>query len=408
VTTFRAVRICLVYDCLFPHTVGGAERWYRNLGERLAADGHDVTYLTLRQWDRGTDPGVAGVNVRVVGPRMALYVGDASGRRRILPPLVFGLGVLWHLLLHGRRYDAVHTASFPYFSLLAAAVARPLGRYAIVVDWHEVWSREYWRQYLGRWGGAVGSFVQRLCARVPQRAFCFSRLHAARLRGEGLRGEPTVLTGEYAGSLAAPQPAPARPVVVFAGRHIPEKRVPALLPAFARAHAAAPELRAEIFGDGPERERVLAEIARLDLGAVVAAPGFVEHAQVEEALRTALCMVLPSSREGYGLVVVEAAARGTPSVVVAGEDNAATELVDDGENGFVAASASPEDLAAAILRVRETGPALRAATAEWFARNARRLSLEGSLETVLAAYGREPAARDGAPAAGGRAPAAER
>jgi len=386
------VRICLVYDCLFPHTVGGAERWYRNLGERLAADGHEVTYLTLRQWDRGTDPGVAGVDVRVVGPRMALYVSDASGRRRILPPLVFGLGVLWHLLLHGRRYDAVHTASFPYFSLLAAAAAKPLGRYAIVVDWHEVWSRAYWRSYLGRVGGAVGAFVQRCCARVPQRAFCFSRLHAARLRGEGLRGEPTVLTGEYVGSPEQPEPAPARPVVVFAGRHIPEKRVPALLPAFALARASAPELRAQILGDGPERPRVLAEIERLGLAEWVDAPGFVAHAQVEEALRTALCMVLPSSREGYGLVVVEAAARGTPSVVVAGEDNAATELVDDDENGFVAASAAPEDLAAAILRVHAAGPALREATAAWFGRNARRLSLEHSLETVLAAYGHREAA----------------
>ncbi len=383
------MRVCLVYDCLFPHTVGGAERWYRNLGERLAADGHEVTYLTLRQWDRGTDPGVAGVDVRVVGPRRALYVGDASGRRRILPPLVFGLGVLWHLLLHGRRYDAVHTASFPYFSLLAAAVAKPLGRYAIVADWHEVWSRAYWREYLGRWGGAVGAFVQRLCARVPQRAFCFSRLHAARLRDEGLRGEPTVLTGEYAGSPDQPVPAPARPVVVFAGRHIPEKRAPALLPALAAARERAPELRGELFGDGPERARVLAEIERLGLGDVVEAPGFVEHARVEEALRTALCMVLPSSREGYGLVVVEAAARGTPSVVVAGADNAAVELVDDGENGFVAASAAPEDLAAAILRVWEAGPALREETAAWFGRNARRLSLEQSLETVLAAYGHE-------------------
>ena len=34
-----AVRICLVYDCLYPHTVGGAERWYRNLAERLARTG---------------------------------------------------------------------------------------------------------------------------------------------------------------------------------------------------------------------------------------------------------------------------------------------------------------------------------------------------------------------------------
>ena len=103
----------------------------RNLGERLAADGHDVVYLTLRQWDVGVNPDVTGVRVITVGPRFNLYT--ESGRRRIFPPLVFGLGVLWHLLRHGHDYDIVHTASFPYFSLLASAAARSTGRYALVV-----------------------------------------------------------------------------------------------------------------------------------------------------------------------------------------------------------------------------------------------------------------------------------
>ncbi|ADB53895.1 glycosyltransferase family 4 protein [Conexibacter woesei] len=378
------MRVCVVYDCLFPHTVGGAERWYRNLAERLAAEGHDVTYLTLRQWERGEDAGVAGVDVRVVGPRMGLYAGD--GRRRILPPLAFGAGVLWHLLRHGRRYDVVHTASFPYFSLLAAAVVLPLHRFRIVVDWHEVWSRDYWTEYLGRAGGAVGALVQRLCARVPQRAFCFSRLHAARLRDEGLRGEPTILTGEYAGSLAQPVPAAAQPIVAFAGRHIPEKRVPALVRAFAHAQRAAPELRLVVLGDGPERPAVLRAIADEGLSDVARAPGFVSTEEVEETLAGALCMVLPSRREGYGMVVVEASARGVPSVVVREPDNAAVELVDDGENGFVAPSVAPEQLAAEILRVRAAGPALRESTAAWFGRNAQRLSLDGSLDHVAAAY----------------------
>ena len=44
------------------------------------------------------------------------------------------------------------------------------------------------------------------------------------------------------------------------------------------------------------------------------------------------------------------------------------------------------ELAAAILRVREEGAELRAKTASWFRKNARRLSLEGSLEAVLDAY----------------------
>jgi len=381
------MRILIVYDCLFPHTIGGAERWYRNLAERLASEGHDVTYLTLRQWGRDEAPDVAGVRVRTAGPRMALYAG---ARRRIVPPLVFGGGVLWHLLRHGRSYDVVHTASFPYFSLLAAGALRRAGRYRLVVDWHELWSREYWREYLGPVGGRVGWLVQLAGVRLSQRAFCFAELTAGRLRAEGMCGPVTVLEGEYAGSLEPAPPRAAAPVVVFAGRHIAEKRVPALVHAFAALRERAPELRLVIYGDGPEREDVLTLIDALGLGEVASAPGFVDADVLDESLASALCMVLPSRREGYGLVVVEASARGVPSVVVADPDNAAVELVEEGENGFVAASASAADLADAVLRVRAAGPQLRERTAAWFARNARRLSLESSLDRVAAAYADEP------------------
>ena len=380
----RAVRICLVYDCLFPHTVGGAERWYRNLGERLAAEGHEVTYLTLRQWERGEDPGVPGVRVLAVGPRLALY--NAAGRRRVLPPLVFGAGVLWHLLRHGRDYDAVHTASFPYFSLLAAAAVRRIVRFRLVVDWHEVWTRDYWVEYLGPLAGRAGNAIQALCLRVPQSAFCFSRLHAERLRQGGLSGSPVVLEGEYAGSLEPSEPGEPEPLVVFAGRHIPEKQVAAVVPAIAAVRRSNRDVRCEIFGDGPERARVLEQVREHDLGHSVSVPGFVDAAEVESALRRAACMVLPSRREGYGLVVIEAAAAGTPSVVVRGDDNAATELIEEGVNGFVAASAAPADLAAAIEQALDGGIDLRRSTAAWFARNARRLSLESSLERVSEAY----------------------
>jgi glycosyltransferase involved in cell wall biosynthesis len=378
------MRICLVYDCLFPHTVGGAERWYRSLAERLAAAGHEVTYLTLRQWDHGQDPGVPGVDVRIVGPRMELYAGP--GHRRILPPVVFGAGVLWHLLRHGRRYEVVHTCSFPYFSLLAAALVAPLRGYRIAVDWFEVWSRGYWREYLGTGAGEAGWLVQRLCARVRQRAFCFSDLYAARLRAEGLRGEITMLAGAYDGSLEPRPVTPAEPLVVFAGRHIPEKRVPAIIPAIARVRERAPEVRALILGDGPEREEVRRRIAALGLSDVIDLPGFVATEVVEDAISRALCLLLPSRREGYGLVVVEAAAHGTPSVVVAGEDNAAVELIEPGVNGMVAPSDAPEDLAAAIWAVQRGGSALRASTAQWFADNAQRVSVGRSQEIVLGVY----------------------
>jgi glycosyltransferase involved in cell wall biosynthesis len=375
------MQICLVYDCLYPYTVGGAERWYRNLAERLAASGHEVTFLTRRQWE-GDSIDLPGVNVVAVSPRMELY---ADGRRRILPPLLFGLGVLWHLFRRGRRYDVVHTASFPYFPLLAAGAARRRAHFRLFVDWHEVWTRAYWREYLGRVGGWLGWRVQRACVRAPQRAFCFSRLHEGRLHEEGFSDKLTRLEGQYAGPTHAGRRSPRR-VAVFAGRHIPEKRVSALVPALAEARRQLPDLRGEIYGDGPERPGVLRAIAQCGLEHEVVAPGFVDAAVLEEALASALCLVLPSRREGYGLVVIEAAARGVPVVVVAGPDNAAVELVEEGVNGVVAESADPRTLAAAIVRVDDGGTELRESAASWFRRNAERLSFEHSFEQVLETY----------------------
>jgi glycosyltransferase involved in cell wall biosynthesis len=376
------VRVCIVYDCLYPYTIGGAERWYRNLAERLAAGGHEVTFLTRRQWTRGSEPAITGVRVVAVSPRMGLY--DRSGRRRILPPLLFGLGVLRHLLRYGKGYDVVHTASFPYFSLLAAGRARRRAGFRLVVDWHEVWTRGYWRDYLGRAGGALGWRVQQACLRIPQRAFCFSRLHERRLHELRVNGDVALLEGQYAGETTAGSPQPARPVVVFAGRHIAEKRVPALVPAVARAREHIPELHAEIYGDGPQRPDVLRSIAELGAGGFISAPGFVEADVLERTLATALCFALPSHREGYGLVIVESSARGVPAVVVTGPDNAATELVEEGVNGVVARSVA--ELAEAIVEVHRAGADLRRSTLEWFGRNEERLSLDRSLGVVTREY----------------------
>jgi glycosyltransferase involved in cell wall biosynthesis len=381
------MRVCLVYDCLFPHTVGGAERWYRDLAERLVADGHEVTYLTLRQWPRGARAQIdSRVKVVSAGPRMALYT--ASGRRRTLPPLVFGLGVFLHLLRAGRRYDVVHTCSFPYFPLLAAAPLRPLMGFRLVVDWFEVWSRSYWREYLGAVGGRIGELVQRACARVPQRAFCFSELHARRLREERLNGPVTVLRGLYGGIAEPAAPRRADPVVLFAARLIPEKQVTLAVAAIALAAARIEGLRGEFLGEGPERAALDAAIVEHGLRGILTARGFADADTLDAEMRRAMCMLVTSRREGYGLVVVEAAARGTPSVVLAGEDNAATELIVEGVNGTIAPRPDPESIAAAIVRMHEAGEAIRESTARWFAANLDRLSLESSLGKVLESYSR--------------------
>jgi glycosyltransferase involved in cell wall biosynthesis len=391
------MRIALVYDCLYPNTIGGAERWYRNLGEWLDGD-HHVTYLTRRQW--GEEGPQTRFETIAVSPGGSLYT--ASGRRGIAAPLRFGLGIFWHLLRHAGRYDAVHTASFPYFSVLGAALALRLRRSPalLVIDWHELWTGEYWRSYLGPLGGRIGMAVQALCVRLPDRSFTFSRLVEQRLRESGGRAPVVRLTGEYvepSSPIVTRTSAAEPPLVLFAGRHIPEKRVRAIPPAIAAARRERPGLRCQILGDGPETPALRTAVADLGLADAIEVRGRVGGEEVDSALAAATCLLHPSEREGYGLVVVEACARGTPAVLVAGSENAAVELVEPGVNGFVAASAEPEGLARAILACIEGGEELRRSTLAWYAANRRRLSLQGSLAAVEAAYA-EPVG--GAPASG--------
>jgi glycosyltransferase involved in cell wall biosynthesis len=385
------LRIALVYDCLYPNTIGGAERVYRNLAEHLNQR-HEVTYITRRQW--GEEGPRTSFETVAVSPGGPLYA--ASGRRRFGPPLRFGLGVFWHMLRHGHRYDAVQTISVPMFPILGTVAAIRLRRLRprVVVDWFEVWTREYWLSYMGPLAGRLGFAVQRLCARLPDQSFTYSRLFEQRLRSYGHRAPITRLTGAYTEppEIGPPRPRPPdrAPFALFAGRHIPEKSVPAVPPAIAAARAEIPGLRCVILGDGPDTEATRALAGRLGLAEEVEIRGRVEASEVAEAMAAAACLIHPSIREGYGLVVVEAAARGTPVVVCAAPDNAATELVEEGINGFVARSEKPADLAAAIVAAINGGEALRASTWDWYQRNREALSLESSLRAIEASYGAPP------------------
>lgn len=379
------MRVCIAYDCLFPWTVGGHERYLRELAEALARRGHEITYVTRRQWPEREPPLVPGVRVVAVSKEEPLY--DEQGRRRIGEAIRYGIGVGRHLLRHRRAYDAVHLVGFPYFSIPAARLALLGTRARVVVDWPEVWSRAYWREYLGGIQGLVGLLVQRLCIRLTPEAFVESELHGKRLREEGHRGEVTLLPAPVA-ELPAPHPAPAPdpPLALFVGRMISEKRAPAVVAAIAHARRAVPGLRGLLVGDGPELAEVRRAIERHGLAEAVRAPGFLPAPKVRAAFAGATCLVAPSSREGYGLVVLEAAAAGTPSIVVKGPDNAMVERIAEGENGLVADDATPAALGDAIAAICADPQAWRDRTQRWFAAESRRLAAALPVDVVEPRY----------------------
>jgi glycosyltransferase involved in cell wall biosynthesis len=176
------------------------------------------------------------------------------------------------------------------------------------------------------------------------------------------------------------------PLVIFAGRHIPEKHVIAIPAAIGLARQQIPGLRALIFGDGPERAKVMAEINRLGLEEVIRCTGFVAWNEVDDAMKRAICLILPSEREGYGSVVIEAIARGTPAIVVQGPNNAATSLIVENVNGFVSSSAQPVALAEQIVKIHRAGPAMISRTYDWLRQHAGEIGIEASIAQIEDVY----------------------
>lgn len=383
------MRIAVVFDCLYPWSTGGGERQYRLFAETFHAEGATVDYLTRRQWD-GPTPVVPGMRVVPVSGPSRLH--DAHGVRRTGPALVFARDVLRHLLRHRGSYDAVLVSALPVLNVFAVRVALAGTPTRVCADFLEVWRPAQWREYAGPVVGRVAALLQRLAVRVSPWVSAHSRMNGARLEAEGARRPPVVSPGLVHGvDGAAPALEPAEPpTVLYVGRHVPDKRVEAVPAAVAWARGRVPGLRATVLGDGPSRDAVVREVERLGLGDVVAVPGFVDEDALRAALRGAAVLVNPSRREGYGLVVVEACAAGTPVVLVDAEDNASVELVEDGVNGVVASSTAPEVLGAALVEVVDGGAALRASAHAWFEEQARSRTAAHAARRLLATLRETP------------------
>lgn len=377
-------RAAIIYDSLFPRDTGGGERVYRAVAEELVRRGWIVDYLT-----RSGEPCPAPFQVREIwsGP-----IYDASGVRRPDAAVGFARAVFRDLRRRRGEYDLIIASALPVTTLLAARMAVGRGPF-LVADWLEVWPARKWRAYSGRMAGTVAAGLQWLGARAASVHTVNSAFTASRLQSVGARA-PLLEWGlvDLAGPPRAPRHAAQPPFVISVGRLIGDKRMDALPAALAKARARHPDLRVVIVGDGPEREVIRHAAVLSGVDREVELLGRVSDEELDDVLSSASALVSASAREGFGLTIAEAAARGVPAVAVVGADNAAAELIREGVNGALATDAGADSLASAIERVLDAGWGLRRATADWYAEAAVTSGLSASIDRLLGllAVGRQP------------------
>jgi glycosyltransferase involved in cell wall biosynthesis len=175
------------------------------------------------------------------------------------------------------------------------------------------------------------------------------------------RGAPVSVV-PYGVDLARFQPTerPLREHVVIgaASRLSSEKGLDDLVDAFAIVRKRFGDtVSLRIAGEGPERPKLEAQIARLSLGDAVDLAGWLEHEQLPAFLQDLDVFALPSTWEGFGVSAVEASAMQLP--VVGTDVHGIPDAVRDGATGLLVPPSDPPALAAGLTRLIED-PALRA------------------------------------------------
>lgn len=307
---------------------GGAEVVTEEIIKRLVQQGNTVTLFSTMF------PGA---------PKTEIIDGYTVIRRGREYTVHLWALFFWFKTFKHQKFDAVidQVHGIPFFTPLYVRGPK------IVAFIHEV-AREIWLTMYRFPIGRLGYMLEPLFF-MPYRSTPFITVSEAtkrdlmsvKIKDEQISIIPEAVT---VAPLARTPHKDNTPTIIFVGRIAPMKGVHHLLTAYTIAKQSIPDLKLWLVGGGDTYKSTLEQRYASDTG--VTFFGYVDEATKLELLERATILASASMKEGYGLVVIEAATRFTPSVVY--NVDGFNEAVLGGETGILT-EPRPEALAQGII-----------------------------------------------------------
>ena len=338
------MKIAFIYDVIYPYVKGGAEKRFWELAKRLSAKGHQAHLYGMKSWEGPSDFITEGVHIHGIGRHIPLY--SKSGRRNIRQVLYFSLGILSRLWKE--KFDIIDCNAFPYLPFFPVRLFSLLKKIPLVITWQEVWDN-YWYGYLGCCKGHIALCIEKAVIKLAPNIIAYTqRVKSELIRcGVSENSIKIIPNGIDINFINKAPPARENADLLFAGRMIKDKNIDILIEAVSLLKNYYDNLKCFVVGDGPEKSNLITITDRLGLNNNIIFKGLLQHEEVISYMKSAKIFVFPSTREGFGTVVIEAMACGLPVITIQHPMNASCELIKDGENGLLT-ELSPEDLARKI------------------------------------------------------------
>lgn len=354
-TRGKKLNIAIVSDAVYPYNIGGKEKRIYEITKRLAIKGHKLTVYCMRWPDMenviASSPSViaseakqsharSNINpspftpnplLKPISPYFPLY----SGKRRSIKQAFFFS--LFTFKLIKEDFDILDADHMPHLVLFPLKIVSIIKRKRFYVTWNEVWGRKYWVKYMGI-SGNIAFLIEWLSARLPDEIISISTHTTEKLKNQLKIKKPihTVPAGIDLKSILDIKPSMRKSDIIFAGRFLKHKNIDYLIKSISFLKKTHPDIRCLIIGNGPEESRLKALSVKLNVSNNITFYDFLKnHEDLYVLMKSSKVFVFPSIREGFGIAVLEANACGIPAITINHKDNAAKDLIQDGENGYL-------------------------------------------------------------------------
>lgn len=334
------MNICILSDFFIPHYNGGGERRFYELAKRFVNKGHNVDVICMRIEGVDDYELIDGINIHHVGPEI-----KNLPYRNMFDFLHFSMAAFYWILKHD--YDLIDAQT--YIPLIPGYFAGKLKGTPVIATIHDVSSgmTDQWLML-----SKLASFSEKFLVKLPYNKIITVSNQTKELLIRNYNVKPEKINvvhngvdPNYIDSIQINTK--YKDSIIFVGRLAPHKHVDDLINALKSLEKEFEDINLEIIGNGIEKDNLIKLVNDLNLNNRIKFLSDLEYSEVIREIKKSNILVLPSTREGFGMVLVEANACNIP--VITYKSGGVVEVVEDGRNGFLV---EPRDINNLSLKIR--------------------------------------------------------
>ncbi len=320
-------KIALCTEILYP--LYGVERRVYEMAKRLPKYGYDVELYSSTSGPQDVDINQVS-KPTITSPPKRNYLNCLQYFRNLIKSL--------------DKSDCDIIDANGHLSLFPCSVAGIKNKRPVVATIHDLYLLEWHYMYKG-FGAFVGLPFEIFVSQLPYKKVITLNSSLVRRMKESLKMRcpveviPSGIDVRYIDSIHNEKNGNR---VVYIGRLVPQKNVNALIKAFSFVDSA--EL--VIIGDGTEKEKLITLSKNLGLKNVKFMPSLKEHEDAIKMIKSATVLVMPSKRECFGIIPLEAMCSHT--AVVSTNTEGPSDYIESGKNGFLVDIGDYKDMGSKI------------------------------------------------------------